>query len=103
MQFGRDFPCIFQAISGSDLAKEPVRVSKLDTIDAYHCGTLQPSQLGAFTYAAPLAPEDYGFIFCVDLVLHMGWVDSPKFFCAFSETLKDVTNTLYRQVRASKN
>ena len=24
----------------------------------------------------------------------MGWVDSPKFFCAFSETLADVTNNL---------
>ena len=24
----------------------------------------------------------------------MGWVDSPKFFCAFSETLKAFTNDL---------
>ena len=24
----------------------------------------------------------------------MGWVDSPKFFCAFSETLTDVANAL---------
>ena len=24
----------------------------------------------------------------------MGWVDSPKFFCAFSETLIDVANAL---------
>ena len=31
---------------------------------------------------------------CIDLVLLMGWVDSPKFFCAFSETLTDGTNAL---------
>ena len=31
---------------------------------------------------------------CIDLVLPMGWVDSPKFFCAFSETLIDLANTL---------
>ena len=24
----------------------------------------------------------------------MGWVDSPKFFCALSDTLTDVANTL---------
>ena len=26
--------------------------------------------------------------------MSMGWVDSPKFFCAFSETLTDVANAL---------
>ena len=31
---------------------------------------------------------------CIDLVLPMGWVDSPNFFCAFSETLTDVANAL---------
>ena len=28
------------------------------------------------------------------MVLLMGWMDSPKFFCAFLETLTDVANSL---------
>ena len=94
MQFGRAFPRILQAIWEADPAEGPVRVSKLDVTDAYHRGTLKPSQVGAFAYVVPSVPEDDAILICIDLVLPMGWVDSPKFFCAFSETLTDVANTL---------
>ena len=50
--------------------------------------------MGAFAYVIPLAPGDEGKIICINLVLSMGWVDFPKFFCAFSETLTDVSNAL---------
>ena len=45
-------------------------------------------------YIIPSAPVDEGHIICTNLVLTMGWVDAPKFFCAFSETLIDVANAL---------
>ena len=45
-------------------------------------------------YFIPLAPGYEGNIICIKLVLPMGWLDSPKFFCTFSETLTDVANTL---------
>ena len=48
--------------------------------------------MGAFAYVVPLAPDNDFIIICVDMVLPMGWVDSPKFFCAFSEILTDVAN-----------
>ena len=38
------------------------------------------------------SPVDEGCIVCIDLVLTMVWVESTKFFCAFSETLMDVAN-----------
>ena len=94
MQFGRAFPHILQAIWEADPAEGLVRVSKLDVTDAYHRGTLKPSQVGAFAYVVPSVPEDDAILICIDLVLPMGWVDSPKFFCAFSETLTDVANAL---------
>ena len=62
--------------------------------DAYHRGTLRPAQVGAFAYFVPSASEDNCAIICIDLVLPMGWVDSPKYFCAFSETLTDVATAL---------
>ena len=69
-------------------------MSKLDVTDAYHCGTLKISQLGAFVYVVSLVPEDDAILICIDLVIPMGWVDSPKFFYALSDTLTDVANAL---------
>ena len=46
MQFGKAFPSILKAIWEADPAKGLVRVSELDLIDAYHCGTLWESQVG---------------------------------------------------------
>ena len=48
--------------------------------------------MGAFAYIIPSAPGEEGIFICIDLVLPMGWVDSPKFLCAFSETMTDVEN-----------
>ena len=72
MQFGRSFPRILQAILEADPEEGLVRVSKLDVTDAYHRGTLQPSQVGAFAYVVPSVPDDDVIIICIDLVLPMG-------------------------------
>ena len=45
-------------------------------------------------YVVPLAPEENCIIIFIDLILLMGWVDSTKFFCEFSEKLKDIANAL---------
>ena len=37
-------------------------------------------------------PVDKGCIIFVDLILPMGWVESPKFLCEFPETLTDVAH-----------
>ena len=50
--------------------------------------------MGAFVYVVPSDPDNYGIIVCANMVLPMGWVDSPKFFCAFPEMLTDVVNAL---------
>ena len=83
LQFGWAFPCILQALWEADPVQGPVRVSKLDVTYAYHRGTVNPAQVGAFVYVNPSAPGDEGIIICIDLFLLMGWVDPPKFFCAF--------------------
>ena len=75
MQFRPALPHILQVIWEADPTKGPVWVSKLDVTDAYHCGRLQLSQVGAFACVLPWAPDDDCIIICVDLVLTMGWVD----------------------------
>ena len=94
MQFGRAFPRILQAIWEADPEKGPVQVSKLDLTEAYRRGILKPSQVGEIAYVVPSVPDGDVIIICIDLVFPMVWVDSPKFFCAFSETLTDMENAL---------
>ena len=66
----------------------------MDVIDTYHSGTLWPSQVRAFVYIIPSVADNDCIIICIDLVLPMVWVDSPKFFCAFSKTLAYMVNAL---------
>ena len=50
--------------------------------------------MGTFFYIIPSAPGDKGCIIFIDLLLPMGWVDSPDFFCTFLEMLTYVANAL---------
>ena len=40
-------------------------------------------------------PHSIGVIICINLVLPIGWVDSPKFFCAFLEALMEVNALIH--------
>ena len=73
MQFGRAFQCILQVIWEADTEEGPVRLSKLYVTEAYHRGSLKPSQVVAFAYIVPLVSDD-------DVI--------------FSEMLTDVANAL---------
>ena len=62
IQFWLAFPHILQEIWEVNPNKVPVRVSNLDVTDAYHRGTLRPSQVGAFNQVIPLAANNYCII-----------------------------------------
>ena len=94
MQFGRTLSHILQEIWEAEPAKGPVRVSNMDVMDAYHRGMICPSYLGSFAYAIPSADDDVCIIICIGMILHMGWLNSHKFFCKFSEKLTDMENDL---------
>ena len=72
IQFGRDFFGILQEIWEADPAQGPVRVSKLYVTDTFHRGTIHLSQVDAFKYVVPSAPDDDCIIIYIDLVLLMG-------------------------------
>ena len=72
MQFWRAFPHILNVIWEADPDKGPVQVSNMDVLDAYHCGTLRPYQVGAFTYVIPSADHENCIIICINMVLPIG-------------------------------
>ena len=92
MQFGPCLPRLLQKIWEADPAEGRVLLSKWDVSDAFHRCPLRPADVGAFAYVVPPLPGDATTYLCVDLVLPMGWVNSPPFFCAASETAADLAN-----------
>ena len=92
MQFGSCLPRILQQIWEDDPQNGPVYILKWDISDAFHRCVLRPADVGAFSYVVPPLPSDTAIYLCVDLVLPMGWVISPPFFCAASETAAYIAN-----------
>ena len=50
--------------------------------------------MGAFDYVFSEEAKDDCVITCIEIVLPMVWVESPKHFYAISETLTDMVNAL---------
>ena len=92
MQFGACLPCLLQNIWEAYLANGTVLLSKWEISDGFHRCLLRPADVGDFTYVVHPIPEDPEIYLCVDLVLPMGWFNSPPFFCAASETATDLAN-----------
>ena len=86
MQFGTCLPRIRKQIWEADPQDGPVYLSKWDISDAFHRCVLCPADFGTFSYVFPPLPSDTDIYLCVDLFVPMGWVSSPPFFCAASET-----------------
>ena len=93
MQFGPCLPRILQQIWEADPQDGPVYLLKCYISDTFRRCVLRPANVGAFPYVVPPLPSDTAIYLCVGLVLPMGWVSSPPFFYATSETVADLANT----------
>ena len=93
MKFGTCLPHILQQIWEADPQYGPVYLLKLDVSDAFHRCVLCPADVGTFSYVVPPLSSDTAIYLCVELVLPMGWVSSPPFFYAASDTAEDLANT----------
>ena len=93
MQFGTCFSSILQRIGEADPVDRPVCLSKWDISNAFHRCNLRLSDIGKFTYIVPPLAVDLIFNICIDLVLPMGWMNSPDLFCSTSETVTNNANS----------
>ena len=80
----------------------PVFLSKWDISDTFHRCHIRPEDVGAFAYVVPPIPSDIEPFLWIDLVLPMGWVNSPDLFCATSETVTDFTNIAFHSTRPNR-
>ena len=97
IQFGSCLARLLQKVWEANPADGPVYLSKWDISDAFHRCNLRPSDVGSFAYVVPALSSDPAVLLCIDLVLPMGWINSPDLFCSTSETVADVANQLINQ------
>jgi hypothetical protein len=96
-ELGNVLPRIIYAVGTAPEALGPVLFSKLDIKDGYWRMVVPEEDEWNFAYVLPKAnPQDLDepTILVIPSSLQMGWTDSPAFFCAASETARDVADTL---------
>jgi hypothetical protein len=93
MQFGKTLPRVLQRIVNADPQHGPVHMCKVDIADGFYRLHLAPGDIPALGVAFPPAPDGTPLV-AFPLTCPMGWVASPPWFCAATETGADVANSL---------
>ena len=92
MQFGRALHRVLERIVRADPRYGPVALSKIDIVDGFYSRVwLQLAdipKLGVVLPTTPLQP----YLIAFPLALPMGWVESPPYFTACTETACDLAN-----------
>ena len=91
MQFGKAFRRILQRLVQANPKYGPVHMIKVDILDGFYQIHLNPSDVPALGVAFPPAPNGTRLV-AFPLALPMGWVLSPPFFSAATETVADLAN-----------
>jgi hypothetical protein len=91
MQFGRTLHRLLQQISMANPRFDPVYMSKLDIADGFYRIPLRVEDIPKLGVVFPKCPGEVQLV-AFPLTLHMGWVYSPPFFTAATETVADLAN-----------
>ena len=91
MQFGRALERLLYLIRHSNPRFGPVHMGKVDLSDGFYRIALNDSAIAQLAVALPKY-EDEDQLLALPLVLPMGWVESPPWFCVATETVADIAN-----------
>ena len=99
MCFGQAFQCLLQDIVNADLKHGPVHLCKVNVSDSFYWIWVQLEDIPKLGVSYP-SEADGQLLVAFPLVLPMGWVSSPPYFCSATEMITDVTN---RQILQQEN
>jgi hypothetical protein len=92
---GKVLPRLFHFMASTP-ADQEIRLSKVDLSDGFWRLLVEPSQKWNFCYVMPDPPGARVRI-VVPSALQMGWAESPGYFCAATETGRDIIDLLLRE------
>jgi hypothetical protein len=99
MQFGKANKRLILALTQADPRFGENYMYKIDISDGFYRVPLSTSGVPKLGVCLPTFPGQSPLI-AFPLVLPMGWMESPPFFCCFTETACDLTNAeLGRNIR----
>ena len=91
MRFGQAFQRLIEDIVNADPRFGPVHLCKIDMSDGFYRVWLRLEDIPRLGVAFPTEINGEPLV-AFPLVLPMGWVSSPPYFCAATETVADVAN-----------
>jgi hypothetical protein len=91
MRFGRAFQHLLEDNVNAEPRFGPVYLCKVDISDGFYRVWLQAENIPKLGVAFPSERADEHLV-AFPLVLPMGWVSSPPYFCAHTETVANVAN-----------
>jgi hypothetical protein len=100
MQFGKALWRVLQTIVYADPRAGPVYLFKLDVADGFYRVWVRPPDVLKLGVAFPVEPGEEPIV-AFPLALPMGWVESPPYFCAITETITDLANERVRRGQLS--
>jgi hypothetical protein len=92
---GKVLPRLFHFMASTPKDQE-IRLSKVDLSDGFWRLIVEPEQKHNFCYVMPDPPGARTRI-VVPSALQMGWAESPGYFCAATETGRDIIDLLLRE------
>jgi hypothetical protein len=96
MQFGRALQRVMSYIVHADPRYGPVYLAKIDIADGFYRVWIQTTDIAKLGVALPTAPGMPPLV-AFPLALPMGWVESPPYFTAITETACDLANATLRR------
>ena len=91
MQFGRALERVLHRIRRANRRFGPTYMIKVDIADGFYRLFVAANSVATLGVVFPHHPDEEPLI-AFPLVLPMGWVGSPPFFCALTETATDLAN-----------
>lgn len=98
LQFGHALLRILQRLHRADTRRGKIYLAKIDVADAFMRVWLQLPSLLALGAILPSYPGEDPLV-ALPLILPMGWLSSPQYLCAVTETIADLANHRFAEKR----
>ncbi len=93
MQFGAALQRLLQRLVYCNTTHGPPLLCKINLADGYYRIPSAPSTALSLAVVIPSDAPSTEPLVAIPLTLPMGWSQSLPYFCAFTETVADLTNT----------
>jgi hypothetical protein len=94
LQFGHALLRILQLLQRADTRRGHVYLAKIDVADAFMRIPLFAPHIAVLGALLPSYPREQQLV-AFPLILPMGWIESPQYLCAVTETIADTANSLF--------